>query len=78
MGVLSNNGPTSRQFMIFSESTLHFRGRGREPLRELQKKDIVFKMVDSGLEYTTLGYNPIRTSINHADANMSKTESAHI
>lgn len=55
---LSDDNPTALQMKIFFELCLHFGRRGREGLRELNKKDLVFSTDEVGVEYVTLGFNP--------------------
>lgn len=50
--------PTSLLFKTFFELCLHFGRRGREGLRDLKKKDLVFHVDEVGVEYCTLGFNP--------------------
>lgn len=53
-GAFLTTTPTTLQFKVFFEISLHFGGRGREGLRKLKTEMIKFETSPNGQEYATL------------------------
>lgn len=71
-GTLTDDNPTGLQLKVYFEFCLHFGRRGREGLRELQKKPFSFKMDEIGNEYATLTHNPLEK--NHQGVSLHEIE----